>query len=141
MDPLALLDRWGVVLVFAWVAVEQSGVPFPAPPLLIAAGAIAQEGQLRPEAVLVAAVAASLLADHAWFLAGRLRGRQLLAGICRLSLSPDTCVRKTDDLIARHGAPLLVFAKFIPGVSAVAIPTAAALGLSYRRVVVCGPTE
>src|SRR5204863_10130601 len=33
----------------------------------------------------------------------------------------------------RHGAPLLVFAKFIPGVSAVAIPTYAAMGLSYRR--------
>src|SRR5438309_6584701 len=131
MDLLALLDRWGIVLVFAWVAVEQSGVPFPAPPLLVAAGAIAQEGQLRPEAVLLVAVVASLLADHAWFLAGRLRGRALLSGICRLSLSPDTCVRKTDDLIVRHGAPLLIFAKFIPGVSAVAIPTAAAMGLSY----------
>ena len=135
MDPLALLDRWGVLLVFAWVAIEQSGVPFPAPPVLVAAGAIAQDGQLRPEAVLVAAVVASLIADHAWFLAGRLRGRALLSGICRLSLSPDTCVRRTDDLIVRHGAPLLLFAKFIPGVSAVAIPTAAAMGLSYRRFV------
>ena len=65
--------------------------------------------------------------------AGRLRGRALLAGICRLSLSPDTCVRKTDDLIGRHGANLLLVAKFIPGVSAVAIPTAAAMGLAYWR--------
>jgi rhodanese-related sulfurtransferase len=62
-----------------------------------------------------------------------MRGRALLAGICRISLSPDTCVRRTDDLVARHGAPLLVFAKFIPGVSAVAIPTYAAMGLPYRR--------
>lgn len=53
--------------------------------------------------------------------------------MCRISLSPDTCVRQTDDLIKRHGAPLLVVAKFIPGVSAVAIPTAAASGMRYRR--------
>jgi membrane protein DedA with SNARE-associated domain/rhodanese-related sulfurtransferase len=136
MDLLSLLDHWGLALVFGWVLVEQSGIPFPAPPLLVTAGAIAQEGALRPEMVLVAAVAASLIADHAWFIAGRFRGRALLAGICRLSLSPDTCVRRTDDLIGRHGAPLLIFAKFIPGVSAVAIPTAAAMGLSYGRFVV-----
>jgi membrane protein DedA with SNARE-associated domain/rhodanese-related sulfurtransferase len=133
MDPLALLDRWGVLLVFASVLVEQSGIPLPAVPLLVAAGALAQEGVLRPEWVLASALAASLIADHAWFVAGRLRGRALLAGICRLSLSPDTCVRKTDDLIAHHGANLLLVAKFIPGVSAVAIPTAAAMGLSYGR--------
>ena len=133
MDPFALLDRRGIALVFAWVLVEQSGIPLPAPPLLVAAGAIAQEGVLRPEIVLLAAIVAALIADHAWFIAGRRRGRLLLAGICKLSLSPDTCVRKTDDLIGRHGAPLLLVAKFIPGVSAVAIPTAAAMGLSYRR--------
>ena len=135
MDLLALLDRWGLVLVFGWVLVEQSGVPFPASPMLVSAGALAREGALRPEWVLACALAGSLIADHAWFLAGRLRGRALLGHICKLSLSPDTCVRKTDDLIVRHGAPLLLVAKFIPGVSAVAIPSAAAMGLPYRRFV------
>ena len=128
-----LLNRRGLLLVFAWVLVEQSGVPLPAVPLLVTAGALAQEGALRPDWVVGTAFAACLIGDHAWFFAGRLRGRALLAGICRLSLSPDTCVRKTDDLIAHHGANLLLVAKFIPGVSAVAIPTAAAMGLSYGR--------
>src|ERR1043165_6678115 len=136
MDLLDLLQRWDVALVFGWVFVEQSGIPFPAPPMLVVAGALAQQGNLRPEAILAAAVVASLIADHAWFIAGRMRGRGLLAGICRISLSPDTCVRRTDDLVARHGAQLLIFAKFIPGVSAVAIPTSAAMGLSYRRFIV-----
>jgi len=117
------------------VLVEQSGVPLPAPPLLVTAGALAQGGPWRPEWVILSALAASLAADHAWFLAGRLRGRFPLGRLCRLSLSPDTCVRRTDDLIARHGARLLLVAKFIPGVSAVAVPTAAAMGLSYRRFV------
>ena len=135
MNPIDLLERWDIAVVFGWVFIEQSGIPFPAPPILVVAGALAQDGRLKAEWVLAAAVVACLIADHAWFLAGRMRGRSLLAGICRISLSPDTCVRRTDDLVARHGAPLLVFAKFIPGVSAVAIPTAAAMGLSYRRFV------
>ena len=132
-DPLALLTRWGLLLVFGSVLLEQGGLPLPAAPVLVAAGALAQDEVLRPEKVLLAAFLACFLADHLWFLTGRRYGRHLLAGICRLSLSPDTCVRRTDDLIARHGAPLLLVAKFIPGVSAVAIPTAAAMGLSYRR--------
>ena len=134
MDPLfVVLHRRGLLLVFLWVLVEQAGIPLPAPPLLVAAGALAQEGSWRPEWVVATAVAACLVADHAWFIAGRLRGRALLAGVCRLSLSPDTCVRKTDDLLGRHGANVLLIAKFLPGVSAVAIPTAAAMGLSYWR--------
>lgn len=133
MEPVALLARWGILLVFGSVVLEHGGLPLPAAPLLVAAGALAEQGVLRPEIVLLAALGACLLADHAWFLTGRRYGRRLLAGVCRLSLSPDSCVRKTDDLITRHGAPLLLVAKFIPGVSAVAIPTAAAMGIPYRR--------
>ncbi len=136
MEPLALLTGWGVALVFGATLVEQGGLPLPAAPLLVAAGALAEQGAMRPAAVLLAALLACLLADHFWFLTGRRYGRRLLSGICRLSLSPDSCVSRTDGLIARHGAPLLLVAKFIPGVSAVAIPTAAAMGLPYRRFLV-----
>jgi membrane protein DedA with SNARE-associated domain/rhodanese-related sulfurtransferase len=135
MDPISLLTQWGIPLVFAAVLLEQGGLPVPAPPVLVAAGALAATGAMRPEMVLFAAVAAALLADHLWFVTGRRYGRRMLAVICRLSLSPETCVRRTDDLIGRHGAPLLLVAKFIPGVSAVAIPTAAAMGLAYRRFI------
>ena len=135
MDPLDLLARWGVALVFASVLAEQAGLPFPAAPVLVAAGALAADGTMRPEAVLLVALAACLVADHAWFIAGRLRGRALLAVICQISLSPDTCVRRTDDLISRHGPVLLVVAKFVPGVAVVAIPTAGAMGLPWRRFI------
>jgi membrane protein DedA with SNARE-associated domain len=136
MDILELLARWDVALVFGAALAEQAGLPIPAAPVLVAAGALVQAGGLRPEAVLGSALIACLLADHIWFLAGRRFGRGLLAGVCRLSISPDTCVQRTDDLIARHGAPLLLVAKFIPGVSAVSIPTAAAMGLAYRRFLI-----
>src|SRR5258706_12578669 len=133
MDLISILAQWGVPLVFAAVLLEQGGLPVPAPPVLVVAGALADTGSMRPELVLAAAFAACLVADHGWFLVGRRMGRRLLATICRLSLSPDTCVRKTDDLISRHGPALLLVAKFIPGVSAVAVPTAAAMGIGYRR--------
>jgi membrane protein DedA with SNARE-associated domain/rhodanese-related sulfurtransferase len=135
MDLITLLTQWGVPLVFAAVLLEQSGLPVPAPPVLVVAGALAATGAMRPELVLASAFAACLVADHGWFAIGRRMGRRLLATICRLSLSPDTCVRKTDDLITRHGAPLLLVAKFIPGVSAVAVPTAASMGIPYRRFI------
>jgi membrane protein DedA with SNARE-associated domain/rhodanese-related sulfurtransferase len=135
MDPMSLLAQWGLTLVFFSVLLEQAGLPVPAPPILVGAGALAQDGTMSAELVLAAGVGAALLADHAWFIAGRRKGRALLAMLCRVSISPDTCVRKTDDLIGRHGAPLLLVAKFVPGVSAVAIPTGAAMGIPYRRFI------
>jgi len=133
MDLVSVLKKWDALLVFGTVLVEQAGLPFPAAPVLVMSGALAATGALRPELVLFSAFLAALLADHAWFVFGRRYGRRLLATVCRLSLSPDTCVRRTDDLITRHGVHLLLVAKFIPGVSAVAVPTAAASGVPYGR--------
>ncbi len=135
MDLVDLLTRWGVALVFLSVLLEQGGLPLPAAPVLVSAGALAEIGVLRPELVLLAAFVACFLADQAWFAMGRRYGRRVLATLCRVSLSPDTCVRRTDDLITRHGPAVLLVAKFLPGVSAVAIPTAASMGLKWRRFV------
>lgn len=133
MDLIEVIAVWGLPLVFGAVLAEQGGLPVPAAALLVSAGALAAAGGMQAERVLLVAFGAALLADHAWFFAGRRFGRRLLAGLCRVSLSPDTCVRRTDLLTGRHGSAILIAAKFIPGVSAVAIPTAAAAGLSYRR--------
>ena len=136
MDLIDLVTRWGVPLVIAAVLLEQGGLPLPAAPLMVVAGALAGAGTLRPEHVLAAALVGCLIADHLWFAIGRRAGRKVLGTICKLSLSPDTCVRQTDDLVARHGLSLLAVAKFIPGVSAVAIPTVAAMGIPWRRFIV-----
>jgi len=133
MDIAAILHEWGFALVFGAVLLEQAGLPLPSAPLLVVAGALAMQGPMRPDALFLTAFAGGLIADHGWFIFGRRYGRRLLEAVCRISLSPDICVSRTDDLVARHGAKLLLFAKFIPGVSAVAIPTAAAMGIPYRR--------
>jgi membrane protein DedA with SNARE-associated domain/rhodanese-related sulfurtransferase len=136
MDLMAFVAHWGLALAFSAVLLEQYGFPVLAATILVAGGALAADGTMRPEILLLVALAACLIADHSWFVIGRRHGRRILGAVCRLSLSPDSCVRQADDLVARYGAPLLLAAKFIPGVSAVAIPTAAATGLSYPRFLI-----
>ena len=123
----------GLALEFLFALMSQAGLPVPAEPALVIAGALAASGEWRPEVAWIVAASAALIADHAWYLAGRYRGRSLLGLVCRISLSPDTCVRSADGLLQRFGGGLLVLAKLIPGVAAVAIPTAAASGMTYGR--------
>jgi membrane protein DedA with SNARE-associated domain len=71
--------------------------------------------------VLVLGVVASLMGDPVWYQLGRSRGHKVLKLLCKLSLEPDSCVRRTENLFARHGDRALLLAKFIPGFG-VAIP-------------------
>lgn len=118
------LIRYGYLLLFGVVAAEQLGLPIPAVPVLLAAGALAGIGRLSLPAVMAVAVAACLLGDFIWFALGRTRGSSILRLLCRISLEPDTCVRQTETAYARYGAASLLFAKFIPGLSTVAPPMA-----------------
>lgn len=136
MTLLEHMTEHGLLVEFATALASQAGLPIPAEPAMLMAGALAVAGRWRPELAWAVGIAAALLADHLWFFAGRWRGRLLLDMLCRMSLSPDSCVRQTDGLLARLGGGLLVLAKMIPGVAAVAIPTAAAAGMSYRRFLV-----
>ncbi len=119
--------RYGVSLVFLNVFAEQIGAPVPAVPTLIVAGALARDGKISStHIVLIAAVAASLIADWIWFLLGRRYGYRILRTLCRISLSPDSCVRDTEARFERWGLKSLLFAKFVPGFSTVAPPLAGA---------------
>lgn len=121
-----LVIRHGVPLVFVNVFLEQLGVPIPAVPTLIVAGALSRNGQLSSTHVLVAACVASLIADYGWFLLGRRFGYRVLRLLCRLSLSPDSCVRETESRFEHWGLKSLLIAKFVPGFSTVAPPLAGA---------------
>jgi membrane protein YqaA with SNARE-associated domain len=117
---------YGLPLIFAIVLLEQLGAPIPAIPILIVAGALSMDGNLSAWRVLAVAVVASLIADSLWFLLGRSQGSRILRTLCRISLSPDSCVRQTESVFERWGMPSLLVAKFIPGFSTVAPPMAGA---------------
>lgn len=115
----ALLSTYGLWLVFIVVLLDQGGIPIPAWPPLVVASAKAAERMEPVWPILLAATAAALLADMLWYLAGRRHGTRMLRLICRVSLSPDSCVSSTRAIYAKWGAPSLILAKFIPGFAAV----------------------
>jgi membrane protein DedA with SNARE-associated domain/rhodanese-related sulfurtransferase len=123
------LQRDAVWVVFLNVLAQQGGLPVPAVPTLLLAGSLAlSSGQLA--AMLAAAIVASVLADALWYQAGRVFGYRVLAGLCRLSINPGSCVSQTESRFVRWGLGSLVIAKFVPGFSTVAPPIAGALRMS-----------
>jgi membrane protein DedA with SNARE-associated domain/rhodanese-related sulfurtransferase len=130
MDSVtAFFQQYGLAAVFGVVLLEQIGVPIPALPVLLLAGAAAIADPLFGVYALLLSIVASTLGDLAWYFAGKRYGHRVLKTLCQVSLSPDSCVRQTENTFERRGAATLVIAKFLPGLSTVAPPVAGALGL------------
>src|SRR5712664_2279467 len=126
-----LLARYGLVLIFANVLVEQIGLPIPVLPTLLVAGAMAAGGHLSATMVFVVAFTAARIADWSWYVAGRCYGQRIISLLGLLSLSPDACLRESENHYRRWGGLVLVFAKFIPGISILMPPLAGAMGVSW----------
>jgi membrane protein DedA with SNARE-associated domain len=105
------VERNAVPVVFLNVLVQQLGLPVPAMPTLLLAGSLAL-GPLPLGQVLATAVLASVLADAAWYGAGRAFGYRVLSGLCTLSINPASCLSQTEARFVRWGLPSLVVAKF-----------------------------
>lgn len=125
----ALIAQYGLLLVFLNVLVEQAGVPVPAVPTLVVAGALAASGQLPLAGVVLVTVVACLISDGLWYWAGRHFGAGVMRTLCRVSLSPDSCVRQSELRFSRWRGQILLIAKFVPGLSTVAPPLVGAMGL------------
>ena len=132
-DTLQFLVQHGYLVLFVAVLLQQLGVPLPSTPFIIAAGALAHSGSLSFVTALIVACCAALIADFVWFEIGRLRGARVLQFLCRISLEPDYCVRRTENTFARHGAKTLFIGKLVPGVSVLATPMAGVYGLHRSR--------
>jgi membrane protein DedA with SNARE-associated domain len=127
------LASYGSEVLFAAVLVEQLGLPIPAGPLLVTAGALSASGRLDPVATVLLPIAAAVAANLVWYQLGRRRGISVLQLLCRVSLEPDSCVRQTEDVFARHGARSLLVAKFVPGLNTVAPPLAGIFRMRLGR--------
>ena len=130
-DAVQLVLRHDYTVLFIWVLGEQIGVPVPSLPILLACGALAAQGKSNLTLAVAVAVCAALAADNIWYQLGRLRGKKILRTLCRISIEPDFCVRRTEETFARYGSGSLLFAKFIPGLGTVAVPLAGASRMKY----------
>ena len=129
--PEHILLLYGYVLLFAWVLVEQLGIPLPAAPVLLAAGALSAQHEFNFFLALLAGLAASLAADSSWFLIGRRYGHRVLRILCKLSLEPTICVRRTQNSFGRRRAITVMIAKFVPGLATLAPPVAGQNGMAF----------
>jgi membrane protein DedA with SNARE-associated domain len=129
----AFLLEHGYLVLFTATLVAQLGAPVPGIPLLLAAGVLAREGTLSLVAALALTVVASGLGHLVWYEAGRRRGTAVLRLLCKISIEPDSCVRKTEDIFVRYGPSALVAAPFVPGLAAVAPPLAGMSAMSVGR--------
>ena len=123
-------------VMFAWVLVEQAGLPIPSVPLMLAAGTMSAAHKVQVALVLPVIMLACLIADTTWWWMGRRFGSRVLDLLCRMSLDASTCVNRAQGSIARRGGVTLLFAKFVPGVSTIAAPIAGQSGMKFHEFVV-----
>jgi membrane protein DedA with SNARE-associated domain len=131
-EILQNLIHHGYALLFLWLFLERLGIPIPAAIPLVSAGLLAEMKYMRFAYAMGLAFAAVMLGDIAWFFISRIRGVRVLSLLCRITLEPDTCVRKTQNLFTKHGPVSLVFAKFIPGLSNLTVALAGIVRLPLR---------
>src|SRR3984957_3329071 len=122
-ETIVFLARHGYSLLFFWILAEQSAIPLPSFPLLLAAGALAHSGNLNPFLAIASCLAATLIADTVWFYFGRHSGPKALRLLQRLPLKPDVYLGRTETF-SKHLMRSLLVAKFVPGLNALAAPMA-----------------
>jgi membrane protein DedA with SNARE-associated domain len=128
-EMTGLLAQHGLALVFVNVLLTQGGVPIPAVPILVVAGAFVSQGQIALAPLILVSVIASLIGDTLWYFAGRRYGYRILRTLCRVAIEPDSCVKQTETIFERWGAPSLMLAKYVPGFATAAPPLAGTMRL------------
>lgn len=132
-DLVRILQLYGLQIVFVGVLLDQGGLPLPSFSLVIVAAGVATEAGTPVWPIFALAVCATLIADLIWFAGGRRFGAAMLRMICRVSLSPDSCVGTTRRIYTRWGAPSLIFSKYVPGLAAVATTLAGETRIPVAR--------
>ena len=132
-EVVRFVTKHGYSVLFGAVFAHQLGVPVPGPLFLVAAGGLAAAGKLGLPAIFTLAVAACVLGDWPWYEAGRLRGDRVLHFLHRLTRDPEAQDRRAKKMFATYGSPILLVAKFVPGLDAVTPPLAGTSGTSRLR--------
>lgn len=123
---LHLLTSHPYIVVLLSAILERIGLPLFLSPVLVGAGALAAADQMRFDLGFWVALAACIGGDVLWYELGRRKGDSVLSLLCRISLEPDTCVRKSKVFFTKGARRTLFFSKWLPGVSHI-IPAVAGL--------------
>jgi membrane protein DedA with SNARE-associated domain len=132
-DALQFLVRHGLVALFFIMLADQLALPVPMDIFLFAAGGLVGAERIGFVPAVATLLAAGIIGNVVWFALGRRHGTRILRFMCRISVEPDSCVRRTENLFTRHGVKALIVAKFVPGLNTVAAPLAGVTGVPFGR--------
>ncbi len=132
-EVIAFVIQHGYYVLFVWVLAEQLGLPIPSMPILLAAGAVSGMHRMYFSIALAISVVAGIASDVLWYAIGKRKGSDVLDFLCRVSLEPDSCVRRTEMLYEKYGERSLLWAKFVPGLNTAAPPVAGMFGMPIGR--------
>ena len=133
MNLLEVIAHHGYAVTSIALFVTCCGLPLPISVVLLTAGAAAHGGSLNLGVVILCAWGSALFGDTLMYFGGRLTGWWLLAGICRLTINPETCIFGSAQSFYKRGPRTLLFAKFVPGLATVAAPLAGSLNMRLPR--------
>jgi membrane protein DedA with SNARE-associated domain len=124
------LDRYGLLIVFVSVSLAEAGVPLPAFPILVTAGAVITKSRYQVVELIAVGVSGTLIADLCLYWSGKRYGGRVLGFLCRMSLSPNSCVRQAETLFLKIGKWSLLFVKFFPALSTISVAMAGITGMA-----------
>jgi outer membrane protein TolC/membrane protein DedA with SNARE-associated domain len=124
-----------IAVLFVCVLAEQSGLPIPSVPVLLAAGSQASAGRVSPIFSIAVALVACLTADSFWYQVGRRRRSKLPQESAQIAPQPRSWISRTIAACGRHQAGALLLAKFLPGPN-LASPLAGISGLTRSRFLI-----
>jgi membrane protein DedA with SNARE-associated domain len=110
---LALVEQYGVIALFASIALETLGLPLPGESVLIASSAAAGAGKLSIWHVVIAAYLAAVLGDNIGYLIGRRYGKTVIVHYgARFGITEEKYL-KAEKITAKYGSLMVVVARFV----------------------------
>jgi membrane protein DedA with SNARE-associated domain len=107
------VQSYGLILVFALVAVEGVGVPLPGETALIAGAILASQHKFSIEAVIAVAAAGAIAGDNTGYWLGRLGGRRLLERLPVVSGAVTRVLPRAERFFERQGTKTVFIARFV----------------------------
>ena len=132
-----VLGRWGYLVIFAAMLLENAGVPLPGETVTLLGGYAAGSGQLNVLGVMGAAAGGAVLGDNIGYWVGRRLGWGLILKVGRWLGQSPTQLEKLRDQFLRHAGKSVLLGRFVAVLRVVAGPMAGAVGMPYPKFLLC----
>jgi membrane protein DedA with SNARE-associated domain len=124
-----LIEHWGYLAIFVFVVLGNLGVPVPEESILVLAGYLVWQGDLRLPLVLLVGILSAIAGDNLGYWIGRRYGQEAIARYGRWVLLTPARLDATRRFVTRYGAFGVFAARFIAGLRFMAGPLAGSTGL------------